>query len=82
VRVPQGQTAPPPPFEPVNEHIRYYGQPADRAHVRNFLDCVKSRQKPLTDIETGFSSTLPLLLGVLAIRTGKQYTWNGSAALA
>ncbi len=81
VRTPQGQAAPPPPFEPVNEHIRYYGQPADRAHVRNFLDCVKSRRKPLTDIDTGFNSTLPLLLGVSAVRTGKQYTWNGAAAI-
>jgi len=80
-RFPQGQAAPPPPFEPVNEHIRYYGQPADRAHVRNFLDCVKSRQKPLTDIQCGFDSTLPLLLGVLAVRTGKQYTWNGKQAV-
>jgi hypothetical protein len=81
-RVPQGQTAPPPPFEAVNEHFRQQGQPADRAHARNFLDCVKSRQKPITDIETGFHSTLPLLLGVLAVRTGKQYTWNGRTAVA
>lgn len=82
VRVPKGETAPPPPFEAVNEHFRQQGQPADRAHARNFLDCVKSRQKPLTDIETGFSSSLPLLLGVLAVRTGKSYTWNGRAAVA
>jgi predicted dehydrogenase len=82
VRVPHGQTAPPPPFDPVNEHIPYNGQPADHAHVRNFLDCVKSRQKPLTGVETGFNSTLPLLLGVLAVRTGKQYAWNGSEATA
>lgn len=43
---------------------------------------MKSRQQPLTNIETGFSSTIPLLLGVLAIRTGKQYTWNGTAVVA
>jgi len=82
VRAPQGQPAPPPPFEAVNEHFRQQNQPSDRAHARNFLDCVKSRQKPLTDVETGFLSSLPLLLGVLAIRTGRQYTWNGRAAVA
>jgi predicted dehydrogenase len=82
VRVRQGQTAPAPPFEPVNEHFRQQGQPADRAHVRNFLDCVKSRQKPVTDIETGFNSSLPLLLGVMAIRNGREYNWNGSASVA
>ena len=58
------------------------GGPSDAAHVRNFLDCVKSRQKPLTDIETGFYSSLPLLLGVLAVRYGKTYAWNGKEAVA
>jgi hypothetical protein len=43
---------------------------------------VKSRQKPITDVETGFTSTLPMLLGVLAVRTGKMYAWNGTAAVA
>ena len=42
---------------------------------------MKSRQKPLTDVETGFTSTLPLLLGVLAVRTGKQYNWDGNKAV-
>jgi len=81
-RAPQGQPAPPPAFEPVVNSFRYVGQPADKAHARNFLDAVKSRQKPLTDIETGFGSSLPLLLGVLACRTGKAYSWNGRQALA
>jgi predicted dehydrogenase len=51
-----------------------------RLHVRNFLDCIKSRQKPAADIETGFRSTLPTLLGLLAIRNGRMYSWDGSAA--
>jgi predicted dehydrogenase len=72
----------PPPFEAVNQSFRYVGGPADQAHARNFLDCVKSRQKPLTDVETGFTSTLPLLLGVMAVRYGRMYAWNGSAAVA
>ena len=81
-RAAQGQPAPPPAFEAVNQTFRYVGGPADSAHARNFLDCVKSRQKPLTDVETGFTSTLPLLLGVLAVRTGKSYTWDGKQARA
>jgi predicted dehydrogenase len=81
-RAAPGQPPAPQPFEPVNASFRYVGGPSDAAHVRNFLDCVKSRQKPLTDIETGFYSSLPLLLGVLAVRTGKAYNWNGKAAVA
>ncbi len=70
-----------PPFEPVLQSFRY-NDASDGIHERNFLDCVKSRQKPLTDVQTGFTSTLPMLLGVLAVRTGKMYAWNGKAAVA
>ena len=78
----RGGAAPKPAFEPMNVAFRYVGGPSDSAHVRNFLDCVKSRQKPITDVETGFYSTLPLCLGVLAVRYGKQYNWNGKSAVA
>jgi hypothetical protein len=30
----------------------------------------------LTDPETGFYSTLPLLMGLLAIQNGKTYKWD------
>jgi predicted dehydrogenase len=80
-RAPAGQQPPAPAFEPVSTTFRYVGGPSDSAHARNFLDCVKSRQKPLTDVETGFTSTLPLLLGVLAVRTGRSYHWNGKEAV-
>jgi hypothetical protein len=43
---------------------------------------VKSRQKPVCDMEVGFNSTLPCLLAVLAIREGKTITWDGTAAKA
>jgi hypothetical protein len=46
-----------------------------RAHA-NFLDCIKTRQAPVSDIEVGFYSTLPTLLGVMALRQGKAFTWD------
>jgi predicted dehydrogenase len=49
-------------------------------HVRNFLDCVKSRQKTICDMETGFYSTLPLLMALLAIQQRQTLVWDGSAA--
>ncbi len=81
-RARRGQPQPRAAHEDSNVTFRHYGQPADRTHVRNVLDCVKSRQQPLTNMETGFYSTLPLLLGVLAIRTGKSYRWTGKEAEA
>jgi predicted dehydrogenase len=52
---------------------------ATTAHVANFLDCVKSRQRPVADIEIGFYSSLPCLLGILAIRQGKAFTWDAAS---
>jgi predicted dehydrogenase len=51
-------------------------------YVRNFLDCVKSRQKTIMDIETAYRSTVPTLLGRLAVRDGKMMAWDGTKASA
>lgn len=48
-------------------------------HVRNFLDCVKSRQKPAGDIEIGHRSTAACLIGNIALRTGMKLHWDGQA---
>ena len=45
-------------------------------HARNFLDCVKSRQKPTSDIEIGHRSTTTCLLGNVALRSGRRIVWN------
>jgi hypothetical protein len=42
-------------------------------HVRNFLDCVKSRAKPAADLETvGHPSSLLCHAGNIAWRVGRQ----------
>ncbi|MFN0168889.1 MAG: Gfo/Idh/MocA family protein [Bryobacteraceae bacterium] len=48
-------------------------------HVRNFLDCVKSRQKPLGDIEIGHRSTAACHLANISYRTGERVEWDGTA---
>lgn len=52
------------------------------AHTRNFLDCVKSRQKPVSDLEIGFYAALPTLLAVMAIREGRSFKWDDGAKKA
>jgi len=49
-------------------------------HTRNFLDCVKSRRKPVCDMEIGFYSTLPCLLALMSIRQGHSFAWDGTSA--
>jgi len=45
-------------------------------HVRNFLDCVKSRQRPISDIEIGHRSTSVCLLGNVAYRSQRRVMWD------
>ena len=60
----------------------YADDPHTIAHARNFLDCIKSRQKPVSDLEIGFYATLPCLLGVMAVREGRSFKWDDQALKA
>ena len=46
------------------------------AHSRNFLDCIKSRQLPICDIEIGHRSTSTAQLGNIAYRTKSHLFWD------
>jgi predicted dehydrogenase len=49
--------------------------------VMNFLECIKSRQRPVRDIEIGAISTIPTLMGGVSIRNGgRTVAWNGHGA--
>jgi hypothetical protein len=49
------------------------------AHVRNFLDCVKSRQQPVLNVERGHYVSTVAHLGNIAFRTGQKITWDAQA---
>ena len=49
---------------------------ANFAHVNNFFDCVKSRQKPAADISIGHRSATVCHLGNIAVRTKKKINWD------
>jgi predicted dehydrogenase len=51
---------------------------ATALHVRNFIECVRSRHKPVTDIETGHRSTIVAHLGNIAYRTGHKIRWDAA----
>ncbi|MGA2852620.1 MAG: Gfo/Idh/MocA family oxidoreductase [Verrucomicrobiota bacterium] len=45
-------------------------------HVRNFLDCVKSRQPTITPAETAHHSAIPGHLGLISMLTGRKIRWS------
>ncbi len=46
------------------------------AHVRNFIDCLKSRQRPVSDVETGHRSTSAPHLANIALKAGRKIEWD------
>jgi predicted dehydrogenase len=45
-------------------------------HVRNFLDCVKSRQQPISDLESGHQTATACHLANIAMKVGRAIRWD------
>ncbi len=48
-------------------------------HWQNFLDCIKSRQKPISEIETCVRTTISCLLANLSLRFDMHLDWDDAA---
>jgi hypothetical protein len=55
------------------------GSDQNLPHVKNFLECVKSRQRPISDVEVGHRSTTTAHLGNVALRSGHRIEWDAAA---
>jgi len=49
-----------------------YGRPPDQHHETNFLECIKTRERPNADIETLFASTAMVHMANIAHRVGNE----------
>ncbi len=45
-------------------------------HVRNFIECIKSRNLPVSDVEQGHQVATACHLGNIALRTGRKIRWD------
>lgn len=48
-------------------------------HVRNFIECVKSRNRPAADVELGHKSVVAAHLGNIAVRLRRYVRWDARA---
>ena len=51
-------------------------EPASRSHIRNFLDCVKSREEPNAPVEGGLNTAIALTMSLESLRSGRRVRWN------
>ena len=63
------------PRPPAEKH-RNKGGHGRPEHVRNFLDCVRSRKQPVENVEIGHFVSTAAHLGNLALRTGQAIQWD------
>jgi len=52
---------------------------ADRltsAHMRNWMECIRSRQQPNAPVEAGYNHSIATIMTNAAVRTGGKATFN------
>ncbi|MCG3195671.1 MAG: Gfo/Idh/MocA family oxidoreductase [Candidatus Omnitrophica bacterium] len=52
---------------------------ANPEHHANFFHCIRTRERPVADIEQGFRSTTAVLLAGIALKTKRKLYWDGDA---
>ena len=57
---------------------RVAAKDATDLHVKDFIDCVRSRARPAADVEIGHRSAITAHLGNVAYRTRQKLTWDSA----
>ena len=52
------------------------GDPLTFAHIRNWMECVRSRKTPNAPIEAGYQHSIATMMSNAAYRTGQRVTFD------
>ncbi len=74
-KVPAKKEAYKPRTEPVEDHTGD-GRAQFRDHARDFLDCVRSRRQPASDLESAHRTAVACHLANLSLRLGRRLRWD------
>jgi hypothetical protein len=64
--------------EVTGKRMEVSGDNSTAEHVRNFVECVRTRAKTNCPIEIGHQSTTATLLGNIALDVGRPIRWNAA----
>lgn len=62
--------------EKVSTEASTGGDKLTKAHVRNWMDCVRSRKQPNASVEAGYNHSIACIMTNAAYRTGQKVTFN------
>ena len=67
--------------EPWVEALKEPGSSSEQfdLHARNFLDCIKTRERPISDVEAGHQVTTACHLANISLRVGRKIKWDAHA---
>ena len=64
------------PEDRTEKDLERHVSPAIRGHMKNFLSCIDSREKPVADIEQGHISTASCILANMSMKLGRTLIWD------
>jgi len=67
------------PEDRTEDGLERHVAPALRAHMRNLLECMRTRERPVADVEEGHQSTAACILANLSMRLGRTLEWDAEA---
>jgi len=64
------------PEDKTEKDLERHVAPAIRGHMKNFLEAIATRDKPVSDIEQGYMSTTACILANLSQELGRSLNWD------
>jgi hypothetical protein len=55
---------------------RLYRRKEPGSHMRNFVECIRSRERPISDVDSQHRTTTALHLANISIRLGRPIRWD------
>ena len=64
------------PEDKTEKDLEKHVAPAVRGHMKDFLRCVETRERPISDIEQGHISATSCILANLSMQLGRTLNWD------
>jgi len=66
------------PEDKTEKDLEKHVAPAIRVHMKNFLSCIASRGRPVSDIEQGYISAACCILANRSMQLGRSLAWDAA----